>query len=278
MLEFIKIINNDYAEVLSLLTSLIMVIITIIYVVHTKKQAKYAKQSAELVAKQIKIDKQPCVIPQVFDSRGTAFETSNGTRIQLGFKIKLRNVGDSPAINIYTLADFELQFTKDSDGNKKMLSAALLPSFTQAVSAGGEKKIDVHFETPEIKKLIGELKKEQEMNWERIKTNPYQYHYVGAKLIIRVLFKNIIGQWYESTISYDIAWLEYENPPKQTTNNLNENTIPPKEIHDGDAFKAVLCSNHLAPFVLSMTTEEKVIDLLQKYTDESPWLTAVLKD
>lgn len=88
----------------------------------------------------------------------------------------------------------------------------------------------------------------------------------------------ILGQWYESTISYDIAWLEYENPPKQTTNNLNENTIPPKEIHDGDVFKAVLCSNHLAPFVLSMTTEEKVIDLLQKYTDESPWLTAVLKD
>ena len=58
MLEFIKIINNDYAGVLSLLTSLVMVVITIIYVMHTKSQAYYAKESAELVAKQIKTDKQ----------------------------------------------------------------------------------------------------------------------------------------------------------------------------------------------------------------------------
>ena len=32
MLEFIKIINSDYAGVLSLLSSLIMVVVTIIYV------------------------------------------------------------------------------------------------------------------------------------------------------------------------------------------------------------------------------------------------------
>lgn len=55
MLEFIKIINSDYAGVLSLLSSLIMVVVTIIYVGHTKRQANYAKESAELVAKQMKI-------------------------------------------------------------------------------------------------------------------------------------------------------------------------------------------------------------------------------
>lgn len=42
MLEFIKIINSDYAGVLSLLSSLIMVVVTIIYVGHTKRQANYA--------------------------------------------------------------------------------------------------------------------------------------------------------------------------------------------------------------------------------------------
>jgi hypothetical protein len=49
MLELIKIINTDYAGVLSLLSSLIMVVVTIIYVGHTKRQANYAKESAELV-------------------------------------------------------------------------------------------------------------------------------------------------------------------------------------------------------------------------------------
>ena len=55
-------------------------------------------------------------------------------------------------------------------------------------------------------------------------------------------------------------------------------TIPPKEIHEGDEFKAVLSSHHIAPFVFAMTTEKRVTDLLQKYLDESPWLLTTLKE
>lgn len=51
-----------------------------------------------------------------------------------------------------------------------------------------------------------------------------------------------------------------------------------KEIHEGDEFKAVLSSHHIAPFVFAMTTEERVTDLLQKYLDESPWLLTTLKE
>ena len=278
MLEFIKSINSDYAGVLSLLSSLVMVIVTIIYVRHTKRQAYYAKESAELVAKQIKTDKQPCVVPLVIDSYGSAWDASDYTRIQLGFTIKLKNVGNSPAINVYTLADFELQFIKDSDGNKKLLPAALLPGFIQALSAEEETEINIHFETAEIKELICELRKTAEKNWERLRTNPSHNHYNGANLKIRVFFKNLMGQWCESTISYEIPWLVFKNPPPQKTHNLNENTIPPKEIHEGDEFKAVLSSHHIAPFVFAMTTEERVTDLLQKYLDESPWLLTILKE
>lgn len=278
MLEFIKSINSDYAGVLSLLSSLVMVIVTIIYVRHTKRQAYYAKESAELVAKQIKTDKQPCVVPLVIDSYGSAWDASDYTRILLGFTIKLKNVGNSPAINVYTLADFELQFIKDSDGNKKLLPAALLPGFIQALSAEEETEINIHFETAEIKELICELRKTAEKNWERLRTNPNHNHYNGANLKIRVFFKNLMGQWCESTISYEIPWLVFKNPPPQKTHNLNENTIPPKEIHEGDEFKAVLSSQHIAPFVFAMTTEERVTDLLQKYLDESPWLLTTLKE
>lgn len=276
MLEFIKIINNDYAGVLSLISSLIMVVVTIIYVRHTKRQANYARESAELVAKQIKTDKQPCVIPFVIDSYGSAWKATDYIRMQLGFTINLKNVGDSPAINIYTLADIELQFTEDSDKNKKLLHASLLPRFVQGLSAEEKTTIDICFETSEIKALICELSKSSEMNWERLRTNPSRNHYVGAKLIIRVFFKNIMGQWCESIITYEIAWLEYKNPPPRKTHNLNENTIPPKEIHEGDKFKAVLSSRHIAPFVYTQITEDRVIDELQKYTDESPWLSDVL--
>ena len=113
MLEFIKSINSDYAGVLSLLSSLVMVIVTIIYVRHTKRQAYYAKESAELVAKQIKTDKQPCVVPLVIDSYGSAWDASDYTRILLGFTIKLKNVGNGEIKTISStneVLDFNLLF------------------------------------------------------------------------------------------------------------------------------------------------------------------------
>lgn len=277
MLEIIKMINSDYAGVLSLLSSVIMVIVTIIYVGYTKRQANYAKESVELVAKQMKTEKQPCIVPHVVDSNGVAFDATEDTRIQLGFEVNLKNVGDAPAINIYTLADIELQFTNDTDGDKELLSAALLPKFVQALSVGEETKIHVHFETAEVKAMVKELRKAMDKNWERLRTVPTHHHYTGANLIIRVLFKNIMGQWGESAITYEIPWLAFKDPPLQKTHNLNENTIPPKRIREGDEFKAVLSSPHIAPFSFEMMDNKKVKAILETYTDESPWLNSILE-
>lgn len=272
MLEFIKNINADYAQVLSFLSSLIMVIVTIIYVRHTKRQANYAKESVDQIAKQMKTEKQPCIVPYITDSSGSAFDATDYTRIQLGFDINLKNIGDAPAINIYTLADIELQFSLDSSGNKELLSAALLPEFVQALPVGGEKEIRVRFETSEVHRLVEELETAHQKNIERLRTDPSRHHYTGAKLIIRVLFKNIMGQWCESILSHEIPWLEYINPPARKTRNLNENTIPPKRIREGDRFRAQLSSTHIAPFTYRMTTDEYVNRVLQGYIEESPWL------
>ena len=189
-----------------------------------------------------------------------------------GLTINLKNAGDAPAINIYTLASIKLQFNLDDAGKNKYLSAALLPYFVQALSMGEEKVINIHFETAEVKELVNDLRKNMDLNWERLKTNPCRNHYMGAKLIIRVLFKNTMGQWFESSISYEIAWLAFKNPPSSKTNNLSKNTIPPKHIHNGDVFEAVLVSNRLAPFAIRMTTDEYVKSLLEKNIDDNPWL------
>lgn len=70
MLEFIKIINSDYAGVLSLLSSLIMVVVTIIYVGHTKRQANYASmivEFSEISALTViwRTQLAPCISPYV---------------------------------------------------------------------------------------------------------------------------------------------------------------------------------------------------------------------
>jgi len=66
-------------------------------------------------------------------------------------------------------------------------------------------------------------------------------------------------------------------PPQQQTYNLNENTIPPKQIREGDEFRAVLSSHQLAPFTYRMTTEDKINSILQNYAEESPWLSEVIE-
>ncbi len=272
MLEVLKTVNSDYAGILSLLFSIIMVIVTIIYVGHTKRQANYSKNSVELIAKQIRTDKQPCIVPYINSSFGSAFDATNYTRIQLGFIINLKNVGDAPAIIVYTLANIELQLSHDDSGNKKLLTAALLPRFVQALAVGEEKEVNIHFETAEVKALVRELRTAMDMNAERLKTNPSHHHYSGAKLVISVLFRNMMGQWCECSISHEIPWLEFANPPQRITHNLNENTIPPRELQNGDRFRAVVSSSELSPFVYNMVTAEYVKDTLKQYVDDSPWL------
>ena len=271
MLDFIKEINSNYAGVLSLLSSLAMIVVTVIYVAQTKRQANYAKKSAELVAEQIKTDKQPCIVPNVTNSHGSAFDASDYTRIQLGFEVELKNVGDAPAINIYTFAELELQFTSDADGKKALLSAALLPRFVQALSGGEKEIVDIHFETSEVIALAKELAKADKMNIERIEKDPSQHPYNGANLIVHVLFKNIMGQWSESTISYEIAWLVKTIASCQKKkNDFQECYSSPEEIQEGDNFKAVLIAQHWAPFSFKMTTDDYAKSLLRRISEDSP--------
>lgn len=272
MIDFLKDINNNFAGVLSLVSSIVLVTVTIVYVIQTKRQANYAKQSVDLFSKQMMLEKQPCLVPEIIDSHGYAFDASDYTRIQLGFDINLKNVGESPAINIYALADFELNLSLDEQGNKKVLSAALVPVFVQALSAGDEHNTTIHFETKEIKGLVKELTKSHNMNIQRIKEEPTHHAYHGASIVIRIYYKNLMGQWCESRLSQEICWLEYIDPPKQKTHDLNENTIPPKQIKKGDRFRAVLVSNHRVPFSFRFITEEYANEQLIQYVDESPWL------
>ena len=126
------------------------------YAYHLEKKIKKEKPLAEIAEDEIPFD-----IPENWKW----VQLGNLASINGGFAFKstnYRNVGDSPAINVYTLADIELQFSEDSAGNKKLLPASLLPGFTQALSAEEETDINIHFETSEVKALICELRKASE--------------------------------------------------------------------------------------------------------------------
>lgn len=276
-MEFLQNINNNYAAVLSLITSVLMVIVTIVYVLYTKKQADYSKKSLETVITQIKVEKQPCIVPSIIDSYGSAFKASDHTRMQLAFTIRLDNCGDAPATNIFTFAFIELQNIRKEKDEKILLKGSLLPDTVHAIVKEDSITTSLHFETREIKLLLDDLSSSMDKNWERLKTNPYLCHIHGPNIIIKVFYRNIMGQWYTSSLTKEIAWLDYIEPKARKTHNLNENTIPPKTIKEGDEYKTVLVSDKLAPFSYHMTDEETVKKYIKLCEPDNPWVDEIIK-
>jgi len=95
---------------------------------------------------------------------------------------------------------------------------------------------------------------------ERIATDPSKSSFKGTNLIIKVFYKNIVGQWFESTLIQEIAWLinTSENAPERKTNSLNEVTIPPKKLYPDMSFKLQLISERLSPVEIKIIEVEQV--------------------
>lgn len=53
-------------------------------------------------AKHNKEEKQPFIVPVISSISGSAFDTSSYLRVQLQYNFTLENVGDSPAVTVYT--------------------------------------------------------------------------------------------------------------------------------------------------------------------------------
>jgi hypothetical protein len=271
-LQLLKTINDNYANVFSFLATVVMIIITAIYVVFTKRQADCSKESNETLQEQFKQQNQPCIVPTVQDTNGVAFDTGTYIRVQFSVDILLKNVGNAPAIMTFTTAEFELQNTIMKNKQKKVIDAAHSPDYVQCVEAQGSQNVNIVFETEEINLLWKDLSITLNKNWKRVKNDPSRQPYMGTNLIIHTFYRNLLGQWYESSISREIGWLVNEKPRPNKTGNINENTYPPHEIACGTKFKAQLNSPHMAPLVFHLVSDEYVNSKLQNYKADNPWI------
>ena len=71
-MDFWNNINQNYAAVLSLGTSIITAIITGVYVAFTYRQMKATQDSVKAINKQFVLDKQPCIVPEIASSHSPA--------------------------------------------------------------------------------------------------------------------------------------------------------------------------------------------------------------
>lgn len=259
---------NDYADLLSLFSSLLMLIVTAIYVYFTKKQAKSANDSFIESIKQFRESKQPCLIPVVKDVSGIAFDTSTDLRIQFSFNYELENIGDSPALAVNTIAKMKLKYSsKESE-----VVAHLMPNYCHFVSVNSKVKSRFHFETSEFRSILEDIQISSVKNRKRIETDPTQTPYGGPKLIISIYYKNMMGQWFETIIEQellDIRKLVTEKGDIMKNGELVEYTrdekIDGQNICADDRLKGYMINPAYSHLHHNKISENEVLDILNQY-------------
>lgn len=266
--ELAIIINQNYAALISCFTSFVTAIITIIYVVFTHHQMKATQESVKLMQIEMKQEKQPCIVVSINRVFSEKAIPSNGRR-QMPVEFTIENIGDSPALSVFSISHLELQNTVSKDDNKnvEMFSGPLLCPFLKVTET---KKEYLHYENQQIDLMFTDLAITMDKNWERIKKNPEQSHCHGTELIIQVFYRNLNDQWFESRLTQEIGWAYDDYTKKKTRYNLNEYTFPPREVKAEDQFELQLSSPWLSPLSISMVSSEEVEKALSKYKNKWP--------
>ena len=264
--DLLIIINDKFASILGVLVAIITAFITLVYVVFTYKQMKAAQNSTEPAMQQLRLNNQPCVIPTIIATRGTKCFTK--TRRQLFIEIGLDNVGDSPAITVYTFSHLELHYTYNEIIGSNTVNMDYVPSFQKCIKSGEKTETHVRYETSEINKLVEDLRVCHKKKVKRIRKAPYNKPYKGTILVIEVYYRNVIGQWFKDVLRQEIGWINDKNAAPRKTNYINENTIPPRPLLDDTEFELQLVSEAFSSFSIELVEDKEIEDKLEDYKAE----------
>ncbi len=253
---------SNNSGLVQVICSLCMLLVTILYVIFTWRQSKYTKQTFLESIKQSKEEKQPYIVPTIGRVRGVAFDTSKYLRIQLSFQYALENVGDSSAVSVYTLLYAKMQYTKD----QKKVYAHLIPKYSYSIGLGKKVKDSIHFETSEFRDIIEDLEISYVKNMKRIETDPSQNAFKGPILEMRILYMNMMGQWFESVLEQEILDIR---KIKEKGNNTKP-YVTNKDIKDGDVFEGDMinpCYSRLSRTMVTKNYVNKILNDCRKKTD-----------
>lgn len=272
-MEYVFEFMRANGELISLLSSLCLLIVTSIYAVITWWQANYTKRTLLASVKQYREEKQPYIVPAIESVSGCAFNTSTYLRIQFSFHYTLENVGDSSAVTLYTFLYAKLQYQKDA----RLVYAHLMPEYLNSLRVGQKSKERLHFETNEFRDIIEDLEISHVKNIKRIETDPSGIPYSGPIIILRCLYMNMMGQWFESVLEQELHSVNKNNKIKD---NKKKNTkiiatksnerVTNNNVIDGDFFEGGMISPGYSKMSRRMVNYEyvsKIFNDCKKFSD-----------
>ena len=251
----------ENANLIQVICSLCMLLVTILYVVFTWKLAKYSQQAFMESVKQTKEDRQPYIVPTIEKVSGVAFDTSDYIRIQLNFHCRLENVGDSSAVSIYSLLYAKMQYRQES----KLVYSHLIPRYNYTIGVAKVVEEDIHFETSQFRDIVEDLEISHAKNEKRIETNPYQDAYKGPEIILRVLYKNMMGQWFESELVQELLEITYKSEDK----NERVKAVTNINVVDGDIYAGWMINPCYSRLNRRMVSDDYVKEVLKDSSENA---------
>jgi hypothetical protein len=236
--EILKIINQDYANVLSTIFSLLLFIVTTMYVIITQRQAKISQQSIELnkiylqqLEREHKTSVTPTLIPEEIHSHGSGY--FGDRRRQLKIKCKLKNIGNSPAFQIYSNTGLNYKYVEVKDYKQLYEN-----SYTGFLAPMSTVEVEMHFETKKVEKLIEDLNITHEKNLFRLENDFHQKSFSGTDLIIEFVYSNIHGQYFKT--KYEINILGFDAYKREDENDRKIYFSSKNALKDDEVFRLML--------------------------------------
>lgn len=248
--ELLKSINNDYAAVLGTISNLLLVIVTLIYVMLIYDQGQQLEKTH-------KTSVTPILVPEIIKTHGTEYF---GNRRQLSLEYKIKNIGDGPALQIYSKIELNHQYVESKDCNDLFEY-----SYLASLASMEEDKLHMHFEKEKIEKMIEDLSIGHAKNMYRIKVNPSQKSYSGPDIVIELIYSNIHGQFFKTLLSREILGLK--NYIKNDVDNENDEIIyfnPDNKLKDDEPFELSLIN----PIFQSLEVIPLKTDIATKIIEE----------
>ena len=204
-------INTNYAALLSFIVAVILAIITGFYAASAYSQKKASEKSVEVMINQIQLDKQPCVYPNLLYGLAGSAKHNLDRGWELEFHVPLKNIGNYTALSVQTLGYLELHYLPDTPILLRMSGPTRMTSYVALGEEMEKKSTKISFASSAFLRLAEDMKKCAEIYPEYKKGNAESEKY-GPKLIIKVLYKNILGENFIGIVSKRLKYTTISTP------------------------------------------------------------------
>lgn len=261
--DLLKEINQDYSNLLTALFSFLLFAVTAVYVIFTYKQVKISKKSIALnidYLKQLENEHKTSITPvlvpiDVKTHGGGLFQIYETWNRKLNVYCNIKNIGNSPAIQIYAKIGVKLKFVTENEH-----STSTEYRYIGALAINENNDAMMSFEKDKLTSLLEDISIMLKKNIDKVKNNNGQKLVAGSTLVINLVYSNIHNQYYKTIYERDIIGLSVIEDEKNERNYL----INELELGDNEQFELMLINPSSSRLEFTLLSETEAEDFIKK--------------